>query len=154
MKEVLFYLILGLASVTYFVGLSSINKEGRKGKIDRLYFMSTMCSAGWGLFMGLVLMQTDESIAALFRAIGMIHIFGLLITFTNMMVYWSNIRGKVKKWSSGFAWIGVLLYPFVIQQGNVEFEMTVYGMSYRIRPGIWSVAYVVFCAAVAVNLML
>ena len=154
MKEFLFYLIFGLASVTYFVGLNSINKEGRKCKIDRLYFASTMCSAGWGLFMGLVLMQTDEGFAALFRALGMIHIFGLLITFTNMMVYWSDIRGKAKKWSSGFVLVGVLLYPFLILQGNVEFEMTVYGMSYRIKSEIWSAAYVVFCVVITLNLML
>ena len=154
MKDFLFYLIFGLAAITYFVGMSSINKEGRKSKIDRLYFVSTMCSAGWGLFMGLVLMQTNESLSVLFRAVGMIHIFGLLICFTYMMIYWSDIRGKVRKWSAGFVWIGMLLYPFLIQQGNVEFEMTVYGMSYRIKPGIWSIAYAVFCAAVTVNLML
>ena len=154
MKLFLFYLIFAMASITYFVGLSTINKESRKGKIDRLYFVSTMCSAGWGLFVGLVLMQTDERLATLFRALGLLHIFGQLICFTNMIIYWSDIRGKVKRWTTGFVWLGVLLYPFMIQQKNVEFKMTVYGMSYRIRPGLWSSAYVVFCTVAAVNLLL
>ncbi len=152
MKEFLFCLIFGLASITYFVGLGSINKLGKKGVIDRLYFLSTMCSAGWGLFIGLVLVQTDEDLAALFRAVGMLHIFGLLICFTHMMIFWSDIRGRMKRWTASFVWLSVLLYPFVIRRENVEFEMTAYGMSYRIRPGICSVAYVAFCAVVAVNL--
>ncbi len=152
MKEFLFYLIFGLSAITYFVGLGSLRKTSRKGVIDRLYFLSAMCSAGWGLFIGLVLMQTDENLAALFRAIGMLHIFGLLICFTYMLVFWSNIQGRMKRWTSGFVWLSALLYPFVIRRENVEFEMTAYGMSYRIRPGIFSVVYVVFCAVVAVNL--
>ena len=153
MKDVLFYIIFALASITYFVGLSEINKSSRKSTIDRLYFVSAMLSAGWGLFIGLVLVQTGESMAALFRAIGMIHIFGLLICFTYMIIYWSDVRGRMKRWSAGFVWLGVLLYPFIIRSENVEFEMTAYGMSYRIKPGFWSAVYAVFCTVVAVNMM-
>lgn len=153
MKEVLFCLILALSSITYFVGISGLGKWSRKSIIDRLYFMSLMLSAGWGLFIGLVLVQTDEDLAALFRAIGMVHIFGLLICFTNMIVYWSDIRGRVKRWTAGFVWLGVLLYPFFVRRENVEFSMTAYGMSYRITPGVWSVVYVIYCAVSAVNMM-
>lgn len=154
MKDFLFYLIFALASITYFVGISELVKGRRKSTIDRLYFISTMFSAGWGLFIGLILIQTDETMAALFRAIGMIHIFGLLICFTNMIVYWSQMRGRIKRWIAGFVWLGVLLYPFIIQHNNVEFAMTNYGMSYRIRPGFWSVAYVIFCVVTAINMMI
>lgn len=154
MKEILFYLIFGLASITYFVGLSAINKLSRKSRIDRLYFASAMFSAGWGLFIGLVLMQTDKDLAALFRAIGTLHIFGLLICFTNMMLYWSDIRGRIKRWTESFVWLGVLLFPFVVRRSNIEFEMTAYGMSYRIKPGFWSVAYTVFFAVLTINLMI
>lgn len=154
MKEILFYLIFGLACITYFVGLSIINKSSRKSRIDKLYFASAIFSGGWGLFIGLVLMQTDENPALLLRAIGTIHIFGVLICFTNMMIYWSDIRGRVKRWTESFVWLGILIYPFVVRRKNVEFEMTAYGMSYRIKPGFWSVAYVLFFAVLAVNLML
>ena len=153
MKDFLFYLIFALSAITYFVGLSSINKAGRKNTIDRLYFISAMFSAGWGLFIGLMLIQTDENMAALFRAIGLIHIFGLLICFTNMLIYWSDIRGRMKRWAAGFVWVSVLLYPFIIRGDNVIFEMTVYGMSYRIKPGFWSAAYAVYCVITAMNLL-
>lgn len=154
MEDLLFYIIFALSAITYFVGLSSITKSGRKNTIDRLYFISTMFSAGWGLFIGLVLIQTDENMAALFRAIGLIHIFGLLICFTNMMIYWSDVRGRMKKWVAGFVWLCVLLYPFVIRRDNVIFEMTAYGMSYRIKPGLWSAAYAIYCIIAAVNLLI
>ena len=154
MKVFLFYPIFAMASVTYFIGLSTINKESRRSIIDRLYFASTMFSAGWGLFIGLILMQSDEKMAALFRSIGLLHIFGQLICFTNMIIYWSDIRGKAKKWTAGFVWLVVLLYPFMIRKKNIEFKMTAYGMSYRIRPGLWSGAYAIFCTVAAVNLLL
>lgn len=153
MKDLLFYILFALSAITYFVGLSSIVKSSRKNMIDRLYFISTLFSAGWGLFIGLVLMQTDENMAALFRAIGLIHIFGLLICFTNMLIYWSDIRGRMKKWAAGFVWLSVLLYPFIIRRDNVIFEMTVYGMSYRIKPGFWSAAYAIYCVITAINLL-
>lgn len=153
MREFLFYLIFGLSCITYFVGLGSLRKTSKKGVIDRLYFLSALFSAGWGLFIGLVLVQTDEDLAALFRAVGMLHIFGLMICFTHMMIFWSDIRGRRKRWTAGFVWLGVLLYPFLIRRENVVFEMTSYGMSYRIRTGIFGVAYVVFCAVAAVNLL-
>lgn len=153
MKDLLFYLIFGLASITYFVGLSEFAKRGSKDRIDKLYFASTMFSAGWGLFIGLVFIQTDKNLAALFRAIGTIHIFGLLICFTNMIIYWSDIQGKMKQWCTGFVWLCVPLYPFVIQSRNVTFEMTAYGMSYRINSGFLSIAYVAFYVVLTVNLL-
>ena len=154
MKELLFYLIYGFSVITYFIGFTVLHKGSRKNRIDRLYFVSTLFSAGWSLFIGSVLIQTDSDRAALMRALGMIHIFGQLICITNLMVYWSNVRSKVKRWTANFVWLGVLLFPFVIQRKNVIFEMTAYGMSFRIKPGIWSVAYTVYCAMVAFNLLI
>ena len=153
MKDIMFYLIFGLASITYFVGLSEFAKRGSIGRIDKLYFASAMFGAGWGLFIGLVPVQMDKNPAALFRAIGIIHIFGVLICFTNMVIYWSNIQGKMKRWCTGFVWLCVPLYPFVIQRRNVTFEMTAYGMSYRINSGLLRIAYVAFYVMLAVNLL-
>lgn len=154
MVELLFRLIYGFSVITYFVGFIVLHKGIQKNRIDRLYFASTIFSAGWSLFIGLVLVQTDQDKAALMRAVGMFHIFGLLICITNMLIYWSEIRGRMKRWAAGFVWLGILLYPFMIRRKNVEFEMTAYGMSYRIKPGFWSAAYAIFCMVVAVNMLL
>ena len=154
MRELLFCLIYGFAVITYFIGFTVLHNGSRKNKIDRLYFISAVFSAGWSLFIALVLIQTDVDKAAFLRAAGVFHIFGLLICITNMMIYWSDARSRVKRWTAGFVWLGVLLYPFMIQKKNVIFEMTTYGMSFRIKPGIWSVAYTVYCMIVALNLLL
>ena len=154
MRELLFCLIYGFAVITYFIGFTVLHNGSRKNRIDQLYFISAVFSAGWSLFLTLVLIQTDVDRAALLRAAGVFHIFGLLICITNMMIYWSDVRSRVKRWTAGFVWLGILLYPFMIQKKNVIFEMTAYGMSFRIKPGIWSVAYTVFCMIVALNLLL
>lgn len=152
MSELLFFLIYNFSMITYFIGFSILYKGIRKNRIDRIYFEAAMLSAGWSLFIGLVLVQTDPDMAALMRAIGMFHIFGLFICNTHMMVYWSNVHGRLKQWVIGFIWLGVLLYPFMIQKRNVAFEMTAYGMSYRIKPGICSIAYAVYCVVSALNM--
>lgn len=153
-KELLFYLMYGFAVITYFIGFTVLQKGSRKSRIDRLYFVSSLFSAGWSLFIGSILIQTDTDRAAFMRALGMVHIFGQLICITNLMVYWSDARSRVKRWTAGFVWLGVLLFPFMVQKKNIIFEMTAYGMSFRIKPGIWSVAYAVFCMIVALNLLI
>lgn len=152
MKYFMFFLIYNFAVITYIIGYTILRKGIRKNRIDKVYFTAAMLSAGWSLFMGLVLIQTDQNKAAAMRALGMLHIFGLFICNTHMMVYWSNVRGRLKRWTVSFIWVGLLLYPFLILPQNVIFEMTKYGMSYRIVPGIWSAAYAVYCVVAAVNM--
>lgn len=152
MKYFMFFLIYNFAVITYIIGYTILRKGIRKNRIDKVYFTAAMLSAGWSLCMGIVLIQTDQDKAAFMRALGMLHIFGLLICNTHMMVYWSNVRGRLKRWTVSFIWLGVILYPFLILPQNVKFEMTPYGMSYRIVSGIWSAAYAVYCAAAAINM--
>lgn len=152
MKYFMFFLIYNFAVITYIIGYTILRKGIRKNRIDKVYFTAAMLSAGWSLFMGLVLIQTDQNKAAFMRALGMLHIFGLFICNTHMMVYWSNVRGRLKRWTVSFIWVGLLLYPFLILPQNVMFEMTPYGMSYRIVPGIWSAAYAAYCVVAAVNM--
>lgn len=152
MRYFMFFLIYNFAVITYIIGYIILRKGIRKNRIDRVYFTAAMLSAGWSLCTGLVLIQTDPDKAALMRALAMFHIFGLLICNTHMMVYWSNVRGRLKRWTVGFIWLGVILYPFMIQRDNMIFEMTAYGMSYRFVSGVWSVAYTVYCVVAALNM--
>lgn len=154
MKELLFYLIFAFSVITYFIGFTVLQRGSGKNRIDRLFFMSSLFSAGWSLFIGSVLIQTDTDRASLMRAIGMLHIFGQLVCITDLLVYWSDLRGRGKRWSVSFVRIGALLYPFVIQRKNVIFKMTAYGMLFHLKPGLWSTAYAVFCVMVAINMLL
>lgn len=152
MKEFLFFLIYDFAIITYIIGFTILRKGIRKNRIDRTYFTAAMLSAGWSLWMGFMLIQTDADKAALMRAFGMLHSFGLLICITHMMVYWSNVRGRMKRWIIGFIWLGVLLYPFMVRRGIVTFGMTAYGMTYRIESGVWIAVFAVYFLTAAVNM--
>ena len=153
MGQLLFILLYGFTVITFFVGLIVLRKGIKKNRIDRLYFTSTMLSGAWSLFIGLVVIQTDPGSAALMRALALAAVFGQFICITYLLVFWSGIRGRMMHWIVGFAWMGVLLYPFLIRRDRMVFEKTAYGMAYRIKPGIWSGAYTVFCAAIAVNMI-
>ncbi len=154
MRELLFYLIFAFSVITYFIGFTVLQRGSGRNRIDRLFFMSSLFSAGWSLFIGAVLIQPDTDRASLMRAIGMLHIFGQLICVTDLLVYWSDVRGRKKRWSVSFVRVGALLYPFVIQRKNVIFELTAYGMSFRFKAGIWSIVYAVFCVMAAIDMLL
>lgn len=153
MVELLFLSIYGFAVITFCIGFTIVQKGIKKDKIDLLCFLLSVSSGWWSLFFGLVLKQTDPDIAAWMRTVGMIGVFALMICITYMMVYWSGIRGKMRRWVIGFAWLGVPLYPFTVQKGNITFEMTNYGMSYRMSSGIWSFAYTLYYVVVALNML-
>lgn len=153
MVELLFLSIFTLSVITFCIGFTILQRGIKKDKIDLLCFVLAICSGWWSLFFGLVLRQTDPDIAAWMRTLGMIGVFALLICSTYIMVYWSGIRGKMRRYVIGFAWLGVPLYPFTVQKSNIVFEMTSYGMSYRMSSGIWSFAYTLYYVVAAINMM-
>ena len=154
MVELLFLCIYGFAVITFCIAFSIAQKGLRKSRIDLLCFLLAVSSGWWSLFFGLVLKQTDQNVAFWMRTIGMIGVFAYVICSTYMMVYWSDIRGRMRRYVIGFAWLGVPLYPFTVLKGNTAFEMTTYGMSYQMRSGIWSAAYTVYYVAAALNMLM
>lgn len=153
MVELLFLSIFTLAVITFCIGFAVLQRGIKKDKIDLLCFVMAICSGWWSLFFGLVLRQTDPDMAAWMRTIGMIGVFALMICITYMMVYWSDIHGKMRRFIIGFAWLGVPLYPFTVQKNNITFEMTNYGMSYQMNRGLWGFAYTVYYVIVALNML-
>lgn len=153
MVELLFLSIFTLSIITFCIGFAVLQRGIKKDKIDLLCFVMSICSGWWSLFFGLVLRQTDSDMAAWMRTVGMVGVFALLICITYMMVYWSGIHGKMRRFIIGFAWLGVPLYPFTVQKRNITFEMTNYGMSYQMNRGLWGYAYTLYYVIVALNML-
>lgn len=154
MVLILSYSIYTFAIITFCLSFSVLQKGIRKDRINLLCFLVTLFSGWWSLFFGMVLVQSDPDRAAQMRTLGQIGTFGLLICITHMLVYFSGVQGKMKKWIIGFAWLGVPLYPFTVQKDNLVFEMTAYGMSYRMSNGWWSGLYTLYCAVIPVHMLL
>lgn len=154
MVELLSYSIYAFAIITFCLGFSVYQKGLEGDRVNLLCFLVTLCSGWWSLFFGLVLRQNDPVMAQWMRTLGMISVFGLFICISYLMAYWSGVQGKMRRYVIGFAWLGVPLYPFTVQKENIIFEMTGYGMSYRMSSGWWSGIYTLYCALIAVNVML
>lgn len=154
MVLVLAYSIYTFAIITFCLSFAVLQKGIRKDRINLLCFLVTLFSGWWSLFFGRVLVQSDPDRAALMRTLGQIGTFGLLICITHMLAYYSGVQGKMKAWVIGFAWLGVPLYPFTVQKDNLVFEMTSYGMSYRMSNGLWSGLYTLYCVIIPLNMLL
>ena len=154
MVVVLAYSIYTFAIITFCLSFSVLQKGIKKDRINRLCFLVTLFSGWWSLFFGMVLVQSDPGRAAQMRTLGQIGTFGLLLCITHMLAYFSGVQGKMKTWVIGFAWLGVPLYPFTVQKDNLVFEMTSYGMSYRMSNGWWSGLYTLYCVIIPLNLLL
>ena len=151
MAEILSYTIFAFGVIT-ICSAFQIARNGLRDRITRICFLTAIASSWWSLFYGLMINQKSTITAAWLRGSGQIGMFALLICCSYILVAWSGVKGFVKIWVESFGWLGLLIYPFTVMRSNIRYEVTHYGMSYQMKTGLWSYAYNLYCAVVAVNL--
>lgn len=153
MAQVLSYTIFGFAIITGGFCIAIAQKGLKSDFITRLMFLASLFSSWWSMFFGLMIGQKNCELAAWLRGIGMIGVFGFLICVSYIAVVWSGVHGVGRTFILLFGWTGVILYPFTVSPSNIIYELTKYGMSYRMTNGLWSNAYAAYSSILAVNML-
>lgn len=137
---------------SYFIIVQVRKKEWRYTE-NRLFTIFCLFSAIWSFgFLG-VLLQTDPSVAYIWRAIGMVGTFGYMITATLLICYLSNIPKKLRYPVEAFSYLGAVLYLFVIPKDRATYQLSIIGMTYSLNSGIWNSLYVGYCIISAIGLL-
>lgn len=152
MAEVLSYTIFGFAIVTLCIAYRIIRIGVQKDRIGRLCFLAAIASSWWSVFFGLMINQTNTNTAAWLRGFGNLGMFALLICCSYILAAWSGIGGFGKRWIETICWTGLFIYPFTVAKSNISYQVTQYGMSYKMKTGLWSYAYNLYCVIIALNL--
>ena len=136
----------------YFIIVQVRKKEWRYTE-NRLFTVFCLTSAIWSFgFLG-VLLQTDPSLAYIWRAIGMVGTFGYLIVATLLICYLSNIPRKIRYPIVAFSYLGIILYFFVIPKDRAAYQLSPIGMTYSLNSGVWNSMYVGYCIIVALGML-
>ncbi len=120
---------------------------------NRMFITFCIASALWSLGFSGVFIQTVPDNAYLWRGIGMIGTFGYMITAQMLICYLSGIAKKFRYLFDGFAFLGIIIYFFIIQKDKVTYTMTDMGMTYSFNPGLWNNLYTSYSVIVALNML-
>ena len=147
------YILFSCFLVAVALSIRQCKKETLKYPENRLFLLLCICSAIWSAgFWGINIQREPEN-AYIFRAIGMLGVCFYLIIAQLFVCY---LSGTLKAYSYPIgiiSLVGFIIYFFIIQREQAAYELYTIGMSYRLKPGFWSYAYIVFCIAVAFNIM-
>lgn len=153
MDSILSYGLFGCVVMSLYFGVRAIQKHGFKNKENRLLVLFCFATALRILGFCLVLVQKTSETAYQYRAIGLAGMLCYVIVGTMLLGHITNIPKKYGVISQGITFLGVILYPAVIQKDQVTFEMADFGMAYQFNPTLGNRLYTIYCAIVAVNML-
>ncbi len=119
---------------------------GEKGKlrINRLFSAYALGGAIWSFCFGALINTESEETAYYLRCVGMFGVFSSLILLSILILGWVDLKMSVKKAIKLFALGFIVIYPFNIRRGSVEFFRTSWGMSYTLKFDFFGLLYVIF----------
>ena len=153
MKMVLSYLMIGFGVYTLLLGGQALKGEDGKQEESRMFSALAFSSSVWSFFFGILLIQTVPRMAYFCRCAGMVGTFGYLIAAVYLITHWGNPQKEVRMGMRLFSLMAVLLYPFLMNYDNVQYEMAFYGMSYTFAQNIWNSLYNIYCVVIAVIML-
>ena len=147
------YILFTCFLVAVALSIRQCKKEALKYPENCLFLLLCICSAIWSAgFWGINIQREPEN-AYIFRAIGMLGVFFYLIIAQLFVCYLSGTLKAYFYPIGVISLVGFIIYFFIIQREQATYELYTIGMSYRLNHGFWSYAYIVFCIAVAFNIL-
>lgn len=135
-----------------YMSIKQYKREGLKYPEIRLFSLLCFASAIWSLGFWGVNIQTEPDNAYIFRAIGMVGVFSYLILIQLLVCYLSEtLKTYVYPISVVALWGFVICY-FIIQKGQVTYQLSEIGMTYEFNPGFWNNAYMIYSIAISINM--
>jgi len=134
-----------------YFSLEVLRKKDLRYKENQFFLGVCISSVIWSLGFFGVNIQTVPQKAYFWRAIGMMGTFGYLIFAQYLICYLSGLKKVICRVAECFAFLGLIIYFFVIQTDQVTYKLTSTGMSYSFTPGIWNTLYIAYTVIVAIN---
>lgn len=147
----------GISLVLYTVGIMTLLEGGRMiragsgRKQCTLYGIAAFFSFLWSFGFAILWIQKNIEMARIWRSIGMIGVFCLFFTLTELFVQWIEGAKKFKAYVRLIAGIGIFLWPFVIGAESVTFYPTWMGTTYQFSKNIYNTIYNIYCVLTGIN---
>ena len=150
MALILSYILLAEGIVCLLEAAEAFREKVRQYKENGIFALTAICSAGWSICFGLLIVQQDAYKAYLCRCIGLAFTFMYLALGIALLGWWM----KLKKWRwrtiSLVAATGLIIYPFIIGRDDMAFSLTEYGMSYSMTSTIGNHLYTIYSIVISI----
>lgn len=154
MKYMIAMLLLAFFILALYFAFHVLEKNGKKYFEIRLLSILCLSSAVWSFGFGVLVLETDVERAYIWRAIGMVGVFSYLITAQIMLCYLANIKKIYRYLADGVAFLGIVIYFFVIQKDDTVYHLEEMGMTYYFKAGFWNSVYILYTIIVALNMFI
>lgn len=145
-------ILIGFCAAALYMSVSALRLRYREYRGNILLGILCLSSSIWSFGFGLIFIQTDVSIAYYGRCIGMIGVFGMLITAQLVLnELASSVPKLVKNYCAYFSFLGVPIYFLISRRGVVEFLFDKDGMTYTFKSGFENDLYTAFSVIYAIN---
>ncbi|MFW5630061.1 MAG: ATP-binding protein [Acetivibrio ethanolgignens] len=153
MAQFISYFLYGMGVNTFFISVIVFRKRKSVPAIGNWLALFSFASTIWSNGFCMVFIQEDPWIAYLWRCMGMIGMFVYLVSGVHLVIAWSGLQNWTIRLIQKISYFAVILCPFLLLPGNVEFKKTSIGMSYTFLPGLWNNLYNIYCVLIAVSMV-
>lgn len=154
MKYVLSMSLFACFVFAVYFATQYIWSRDRKYLENRLFSVFCLSSAVWSFGFTGVILQTDPNQAYLWRALGMIGVFSYLITAQMLVCHLSGMKKIYQYIMEGIAFLGVIIYFFVIQKDQTIYHLDDIGMTYYFKPGLCNNLYTAYSVVLAISMLI
>lgn len=150
MALIISYILVAEGIICLMEAWNALKENIRQYKENRIFAATALCSAGWSVCFGLLIVQQDTYKAYLCRCIGLAFTFSYLTLGIILVGWWTRLG--VRKWMavSLIASTGLIIYPFIIGKDDMSFALTRYGMSYSMTSNMGNQLYTIYSVVIAI----
>lgn len=145
-------ILVSFGAAAAYLGISAYRKQFRDYSGNIILSLMCLFSAIWSYGFGILYLTYDEHIAYWGRTIGMIGVFGFLITAQILVGVLVKIPKKLYIVFCVFAFLGVILYFPTVSPNVTTFFVDNMGMGYSFKPGIVNDIYSVYSVIYGINM--
>lgn len=150
MALILSYILLAEGIICLMQASAALRENIRRYRENQIFALTAICSAGWSICFGLLIVQTNYEIAYYCRCVGLAFTFLYLALGMTLVGWWTKLKRRTRRIVTAIASTGLLVFPFIIGRDDMSFTLTEYGMAYSMSVGVGNNLYMVYCVVVSV----
>lgn len=147
-------ILLSFGAAAMYLGVSALRKQYREYLGNSILGVLCISSAIWSYGFGMVFLTDNTTIAYWGRTLGMVGVFGYLITVQILTGVLGRIPKPLYMFFCVFAGMGILIYFPTVSPSETVYYMGDLGMTYTFRQGLVNNIYTAYSVIFGVNMII
>lgn len=146
-------ILISCGAAATYLGISALRKQFREYSGNIILGLLCFFSAIWSYGFGSLYLTYDPGAAYWGRTIGMIGVFGFLITAQFLVGVLVKIPAMLYRTFCAFAFLGIILYFPTVSPSVTSYFINDMGMAYTFKAGLVNNIYSAYSVIYAINML-